>query len=60
MVIGPEVTRWFPHGRILAAKAEFLGRVAPVPATNAGAEALEPIYLREINFIKAPVPKHRA
>ncbi len=52
--IGPEINRWFPEGWVLPPDARTLGRLAwqnpqPVPA-----QQLEPIYLREISYAKAP------
>jgi tRNA threonylcarbamoyl adenosine modification protein YeaZ len=54
-LIGPEVTRWFPGGTIICSRAKTLARMA----ANGGyefvsGEKLEPIYLREAAFIKAP------
>ncbi|MGO8764578.1 MAG: tRNA (adenosine(37)-N6)-threonylcarbamoyltransferase complex dimerization subunit type 1 TsaB [Limisphaerales bacterium] len=53
ILIGPEITRWFPNGRNLFPKA---GPLARIVARNTGScfdEKLEPIYLRETSFVKA-------
>jgi tRNA threonylcarbamoyladenosine biosynthesis protein TsaB len=55
-IIGPELAnvpgsqRMYPRAAALAALA--MGRTDFVPA-----EKLEPIYLREVNFVKAPPPR---
>jgi len=54
LFIGPEVTRWFPAGRIVFPRAAMLGRLAPGRTDFVAAEKLEPIYLRETTFVKAP------
>jgi tRNA threonylcarbamoyladenosine biosynthesis protein TsaB len=54
VLIGPEVTRWFAEGRVVFPRAAMLGRLA-FGRTDFGSGAiLEPIYLREVNFVKAP------
>ncbi len=52
-LIGPEAAKWFANGRNIFPRAEGLARLA---ARNPGAsdEQLEPIYLRETNYVKAP------
>jgi len=52
--IGPEVTRWFPNGRMVFPRAAMLGRHALDRNDFAAGGKLEPIYLRETNFVKAP------
>jgi tRNA threonylcarbamoyladenosine biosynthesis protein TsaB len=54
LLIGPEVDRISPDGRVLFPAAEALFRCAPVAAAGRGAEHLTPIYLREANFVKSP------
>jgi tRNA threonylcarbamoyladenosine biosynthesis protein TsaB len=54
MLIGPEVTRWFPNGRPVFPRAAVLGQLALSRNDFAAGEKLEPIYLRETNFVKAP------
>ena len=56
-IIGPEVTRWFVTGKIMFPRAAMLAKLAMNrPECVAGA-ALEPVYLRETTFVKAPVPR---
>lgn len=56
-IIGPEITRWVPSGRIISPRAATLARLA-LDRTPASAEdSLEPIYLRATTFIKAPAPR---
>ena len=54
MLIGPEVTRWFPNGRMVFPRAAVLGQLALSRRDFVAADKLEPIYLRETNFVKAP------
>lgn len=56
-VAGPEVNRWFPSGRALTPTALTLAQVASTRSNFASGESLEPIYLRETNFVKAPPPR---
>lgn len=56
-LIGPEVTRWFPSGKIIFPRAAALGRLAMGRADFLAGEKLEPIYLRETAFVKAPAPR---
>ena len=58
-LIGPEVTRWFPEGRIVFPRAVALGKLALGRTDFIPGEKLEPIYLRETSFVKAPPPKIR-
>jgi tRNA threonylcarbamoyl adenosine modification protein YeaZ len=54
LLIGPEVTKWFPNGRVVFPRAETLGKLALTRADSVTGDKLEPIYLREANFVKAP------
>lgn len=56
-IIGPEVTRWFPSGKIIFPRAATLAGLALDRAGFVGGDALEPIYLRETTFVKAPAPR---
>ena len=56
-LIGPEVTRWFPSGKIVFPRAAMLGRMAFARTDFVSGETLEPIYLRETQFVKAPPPR---
>lgn len=57
MLIGPEVTRWFAPGRTVSSRAARLAKLAAERVTAGQSENLEPIYLRETTFIKAPPPR---
>jgi len=57
LLIGPEVTKWFPNGRVVFPRAETLGRLAFKRNDFVTGDKLEPIYLREPNFVKAPAPR---
>jgi tRNA threonylcarbamoyl adenosine modification protein YeaZ len=48
--VGPEVTRWFPKGKILFPSAVTLGRLAAGRNDFVSGDKLAPIYLREVNF----------
>ncbi|MGB7746931.1 MAG: tRNA (adenosine(37)-N6)-threonylcarbamoyltransferase complex dimerization subunit type 1 TsaB [Verrucomicrobiia bacterium] len=54
ILIGPEVARWFPNGRMVFPRAAFLGQLALSRSDFLSGDKLEPIYLRETNFVKAP------
>ena len=59
-LIGPEVTRWFPNGRMVFPRAAMLGQLALSRNNFAAGNKLEPIYLRETNFVKAPAGRRIA
>jgi tRNA threonylcarbamoyladenosine biosynthesis protein TsaB len=54
ILIGPEVTRWFPGGRLVFPRAAVLGQLALGRGDFVTGDKLEPIYLRETSFVKAP------
>ena len=56
-VIGPEVTRWFPAAQLLFPDASVLGQLAAARTSFLPADKLEPIYLRETDFVKAAPPR---
>jgi tRNA threonylcarbamoyl adenosine modification protein YeaZ len=56
VLIGPEVRRWFPEGRVVFPRATTLARLALDHTDSVPGERLEPIYLRETSFVKAPPP----
>jgi tRNA threonylcarbamoyl adenosine modification protein YeaZ len=56
-LIGPEVTKWFPIGRVLFPRAATLGQIALDRTDFVAGERMEPIYLRETRFVKAPPPR---
>jgi tRNA threonylcarbamoyladenosine biosynthesis protein TsaB len=53
-LLGPGATQWFPAARDLYPDAAILGRLASARRDFLPAEKLEPIYLRETAFKKAP------
>ena len=54
ILVGPEVTRWFATGKILFPQAATLAMLAENRGDFVAGEKLEPVYLRETNFVKAP------
>jgi tRNA threonylcarbamoyl adenosine modification protein YeaZ len=52
-IIGPEVTRWFPDSRVVFPRAATLAQLA----RGRTGETIEPIYLRQTQFVKAPLPR---
>ena len=57
VLIGPEVTRWFPSGNTVFPRAAMLCQLGSNRAGFVPGEKLEPIYLRETKFVKAPPPR---
>jgi tRNA threonylcarbamoyl adenosine modification protein YeaZ len=57
MLVGPEVTRWFPEDRIIFPRAARLGSLALRRTDFVSGDQLEPIYLRQTTFVKAPPPR---
>jgi tRNA threonylcarbamoyladenosine biosynthesis protein TsaB len=53
-LVGPEVTRWFPQGQVIFPQAATLARLAADSSDFVPGEKLDPIYLRETTFVKAP------
>jgi len=53
-LVGPEVTRWFPGGQIINPTAATLTRLAGGRTDFVSGDKLEPVYLRETAFVKAP------
>jgi len=53
-IIGPDLTRLIPQGRDLYPDAAVLGRLACGQTAFVPGEKLEPIYLRQTAFKKAP------
>ena len=54
ILIGPEVTKWFPSGRTIFPRAAALAELASRRHDFVLGEKLEPIYLRETSFVKVP------
>ncbi|SRR5258706_4358750 len=57
IIAGPEADRWFAGARVLFPGAAMLGKLAAGRANFVTGEKLEPLYLRETNFVKAPPPR---
>lgn len=57
-VAGPEITKWFPSGLELYPDAVTLGLMTAKGPEFTPGEKLEPIYLREVAFVKAAPPRH--
>jgi tRNA threonylcarbamoyl adenosine modification protein YeaZ len=57
LLVGPEVTKWFAAGRIVFPRAATLAALARHRADYVSGDQLEPIYLRETTFVKAPPPR---
>jgi tRNA threonylcarbamoyl adenosine modification protein YeaZ len=55
MMIGPGATCCSPRGRLVFPRAATLGRLALGRNDFVAGEKLEPIYLREVTFVKAAV-----
>jgi tRNA threonylcarbamoyl adenosine modification protein YeaZ len=54
ILIGPEVTKWFPNGLTIFPRAAALVKLAANRNDFLPGEKLEPVYLRETNFVKSP------
>lgn len=54
VLLGPEVTRWFASGKMVFPHAATLARLAVTRRDFVAGEKLEPVYLRETTFVKAP------
>jgi tRNA threonylcarbamoyladenosine biosynthesis protein TsaB len=55
ILIGPEVMKWFPNGRVIFPGAANVAELAGARNDFLAGEKLEPVYLRETNFVKTPV-----
>jgi len=56
-LIGPAIHDWFPGGRVVFPRAAMLGRLALERTASVLGEKLQPLYLREITFVKASPPR---
>ncbi len=52
ILIGPEAPNFFQNGRAIFPHAAAIAKIATAQNTFLPAEKLEPIYLRETNFVK--------
>jgi tRNA threonylcarbamoyl adenosine modification protein YeaZ len=57
LIVGPEVTKWFPNGQVMFPEARVIGALAGEQQCFTPADQLEPIYLRQATFVKAPPPR---
>jgi tRNA threonylcarbamoyladenosine biosynthesis protein TsaB len=55
--VGPEIVKWFPHGLTIFPRATILAKLAASRNNFIAGEKLEPIYLRETNFVKSSMAK---
>ncbi|MFM2294148.1 MAG: tRNA ((37)-N6)-threonylcarbamoyltransferase complex dimerization subunit type 1 TsaB [Verrucomicrobiota bacterium] len=53
LLVGPEVTKWFPGAREIFPTASALGLLAANRTDFVAGENLEPVYLRATTFVKA-------
>jgi tRNA threonylcarbamoyladenosine biosynthesis protein TsaB len=53
LLVGPQITNWFPDGKSIFPRAVALLNLAMHRNDFPVSENLEPIYLRETNFVKA-------
>jgi tRNA threonylcarbamoyladenosine biosynthesis protein TsaB len=56
-IIGPEASKCFPTGAVMHPSATKLAHLALKSRVPTPGELLEPIYLREVTFVKAPPPR---
>jgi tRNA threonylcarbamoyladenosine biosynthesis protein TsaB len=57
ILAGPEMAKWFPKNRTIFPRAAMLAKLATNRNDFVAGEKLEPIYLRETNFVKSVQPK---
>ena len=57
IVLGPEADRWAAGARRVFPEAAMLGRLAAGATEFVAGDKLEPVYLREAHFVKAPPPR---
>ncbi len=57
VLMGPDLTTWFPRSRGIFPRAAILGQIAQGRTDFVPGEKLEPIYLRATSFVKAPPPR---
>ncbi len=56
-LIGPEANRWFPSARVMFPDAATIAQLAAGRTDFVTGDKLEPVYLRETSFVKAPPPR---
>ena len=57
VLVGPEVKKWFAQGQTILPRATTLGKLALARKDFVSGEKMEPIYLRQTSFVKAPPPR---
>jgi tRNA threonylcarbamoyladenosine biosynthesis protein TsaB len=57
ILAGPEAEKWFANGRIIFPRAAVLAKLAAGRNDFVAGEKLEPVYLRETDFVKSPQKK---
>jgi tRNA threonylcarbamoyl adenosine modification protein YeaZ len=57
LLLGPEITKWFQSSRIFFPRAATLAQLARNRTDFLPGNKIEPIYLRETTFVKAPPPR---
>lgn len=57
IIVQPSLLPLFPNGRVLFPDAATLGLLAAARSDSVSGDTLEPIYLRETSFVKAPPPR---
>jgi tRNA threonylcarbamoyladenosine biosynthesis protein TsaB len=55
LLLGPDASRWFPQARALYPSAEMAGKLAIEKGENTPGHLIEPVYLRQPEFVKASV-----
>ena len=56
-VVGPEAPPWWPTADIVFPSAAAVARLAADRTEGVAADRLEPLYLRQTSFVKAPPPR---
>jgi len=59
ILAGPEAAKWIPNGRNIFPRAAVLAKLAAGRHGYQAGEQMEPVYLRETNFVKSPLPRSR-
>jgi tRNA threonylcarbamoyl adenosine modification protein YeaZ len=54
-LVGPDIDRWFPQGMAFYPSAEMVGKLAIEKLENIPGHLIEPLYLRQPQFIKATI-----
>jgi tRNA threonylcarbamoyl adenosine modification protein YeaZ len=57
LIVEPALLKLFPQARPMCSDAAALGKLAAGRSDFISADKLEPVYLRETSFVKAPPPR---